>query len=45
MEHLIHIFGGGCGEHLVWPWLASGGSGLLLMLRTWVKPKDIECPK
>ena len=27
MEHILHLFGGGCGEHLVWPWLLSFGSG------------------
>ncbi len=24
MEHLLHIFGGGCGEHLILPSIVSG---------------------
>lgn len=30
---MIHIFGGGCGEHLVWPGIVSMWSGILI----WVK--------
>tara|TARA_Y100001963_G_C6773489_1_gene446119 strand:- start:108 stop:257 length:150 start_codon:yes stop_codon:yes gene_type:complete len=26
VEHVLHIFGGGCGEHLIWPWLATVGT-------------------
>lgn len=31
MEHVLHIFGGGCGEHMIWAWLIpilSSGAGL-----------------
>jgi len=28
MEHLIHLFGGGCGEHMLLPGLATLGMGL-----------------
>ena len=34
MEHVLHIFGGGCGEHMVWPWLVSGGSALTIWFRS-----------
>jgi len=27
VEHIYHIFGGGCGEHLIWSWFATFGSG------------------
>lgn len=23
MEHILHIFGGGCGEHMIWPLILS----------------------
>lgn len=40
MEHLLHIFGGGCGEHLLWPMLvASGSSALLWAKHTLVKKR------
>lgn len=26
MEHVLHLFGGGCGEHMIWPWLATAGT-------------------
>lgn len=26
MEHIAHVFGGGCGEHIVWPWLVASFS-------------------
>lgn len=34
MEHLLHLFGGGCGEHLLWPTLAATGAGFLLWFKT-----------
>lgn len=36
MEHVFHIFGGGCGEHMIWAWLIpalSGGVGLGILKR------------
>ncbi len=33
MEHLLHLFGGGCGEHMLWPLLMTSGSGLILWVR------------
>jgi len=30
MEHLFHIFGGGCGEHMLLPGLASAGVALTM---------------
>tara|TARA_Y100000114_G_C11754000_1_gene325879 strand:+ start:938 stop:1111 length:174 start_codon:yes stop_codon:yes gene_type:complete len=27
MEHILHFFGGGCGEHMLWPWIVSVLSG------------------
>ncbi len=27
MEHLLHFFGGGCGEHLILPAIASSITG------------------
>lgn len=35
MEHLFHLFGGGCGEHMLWPMLVASGSSALL----WAKHK------
>ena len=35
MEHLLHLFGGGCGEHMLLPMLLASGSGAVL----WVKSK------
>lgn len=32
MEHFFHVFGGGCGEHMVWPWLLGGGALVLTAL-------------
>jgi len=43
MEHVFHLFGGGCGEHVVWPWLVSGGSGLLVVARAWLHNGDEQC--
>ena len=34
MEHLFHFFGGGCGEHMLWPWLVAFGSSSVVWLRT-----------
>ena len=42
MEHLFHIFGGGCGEHLLLPGLASAGMALT-MARHWVKATCLRC--
>ena len=39
MEHLLHLFGGGCGEHMLWPMLLASGSGVIL----WVKAKINKC--
>ena len=33
MEHLFHIFGGGCGEHLILPGLLSLLSSVWVFLR------------
>ena len=33
MEHILHFFGGGCGEHLLLPALVSGASGTWLSVR------------
>tara|TARA_B100000700_G_scaffold290645_1_gene348893 strand:- start:903 stop:1031 length:129 start_codon:yes stop_codon:yes gene_type:complete len=33
MEHLLHFFGGGCGEHLLLPALISGISGAWLSVK------------
>jgi len=33
MEHIFHIFGGGCGEHLIWPWLATWATSFWLFLK------------
>lgn len=41
MGHLFHIFGGGCGEHLVWPWLASMAAGLT-MFRHYIKAASLR---
>ncbi len=35
MEHILHLFGGGCGEHVLWPMLLASMSGALI----WVKGK------
>ena len=32
MEHILHLFGGGCGEHLIWPWVAGIGSGVAMWI-------------
>ncbi len=43
MDHVFHIFGGGCGEHLIWPWVAatvSGTSGTAVFLRAFVWHKS-----
>ena len=34
MEHLLHFFGGGCGEHMLWPTLAASGAGLVTWARS-----------
>ena len=33
MEHLFHFFGGGCGEHMLWPIIVTSGSGAALWIR------------
>ena len=33
MEHLLHLFGGGCGEHMLWPMLLASVSGAGVWLR------------
>lgn len=36
MEHLFHVFGGGCGEHMIWQFAGigiAGGSGVLAWSR------------
>lgn len=43
MEHFFHFFGGGCGEHMVWPWiggLASSGYGVY-MVRGWIMNRGV----
>ena len=35
MEHLLHLFGGGCGEHMLWPMLVASASGAVV----WIKYK------
>lgn len=34
-EHIFHIFGGGCGEHLIWPALMGIFGGLLSPIVYW----------
>ena len=42
MEHLFHFFGGGCGEHMLWPMIAASGSGVALWIRSKLKKPDKE---
>jgi len=35
MEHVFHLFGGGCGEHMIWPWLAGSST----VVGVWVKTR------
>lgn len=44
MDHFFHIFGGGCGEHMVWPWLASAGVGLT-MARNYIRAQVLAFPQ
>ena len=37
MEHLFHFFGGGCGEHMLWPMIAASGSGAVIWVRAKLK--------
>ena len=37
MEHLFHIFGGGCGEHMLWPMVAASGSWVVIWVRAKLK--------
>ena len=39
MEHLIHLLGGGCGEHMLLPILAASFSGLTICIKK-VKRKE-----
>ncbi len=41
MEHILHFFGGGCGEHLILPALISGASGAWVWVRVKIR-KDKE---
>tara|TARA_Y100000356_G_scaffold135140_1_gene146806 strand:- start:1430 stop:1639 length:210 start_codon:yes stop_codon:yes gene_type:complete len=41
MEHIFHIFGGGCGEHMIWPWLASA-SVAATSVGCWLKAQSID---
>lgn len=34
MEHVLHVFGGGCGEHFIWLWLAPIGLAIKMY---WLK--------
>ena len=34
MEHLLHFFGGGCGEHMIWPMIVASGSGAVVWIRS-----------
>ena len=42
MEHLFHFFGGGCGEHMLWPMIAASGSGAALWVRSRFKKTNKE---
>lgn len=37
MEHIFHVFGGGCGEHMVWPLIFSFLTGGAVYFRRGVK--------
>jgi hypothetical protein len=41
MEHLLHLFGGGCGEHMLLPGLAALGMSLG-MARSYIR---CQCDK
>lgn len=40
MEHVLHIFGGGCGEHLIWIWIAPVVAAIKLYWFKIFKPKN-----
>ena len=42
MEHLFHFFGGGCGEHMLWPMIVATGSGTGLWVRSMFTKKTTE---
>jgi len=48
MEHLLHIFGGGCGEHLLLPGLAALGTTLgvyrLRLMALWSRLRGSSQP-
>jgi hypothetical protein len=39
MEHVLHLFGGGCGEHMVWPMIAASASGAAVWIRSLISKK------
>ena len=37
MEHVLHIFGGGCGEHIIWTWVLPASGVGIHAVRQWFK--------
>ena len=35
VEHLWHFLGGGCGEHMILPWVVAVWTGGLVLARSW----------
>ena len=42
MEHVLHFFGGGCGEHMLWPMIVATCSGIGMWVRSIFARKTIE---
>ena len=42
MEHVLHLFGGGCGEHMIWPGIASVGTGAVLWIRNLINKGNLD---